>query len=622
VLAGATLVISNGVAAAANTIGLVAAGGVSYPERSYILTLPTPRELAPGNVHILENGTSVAGLKLAKEGTATSRSAVVIVLDESLTMRGAPIKAAFAAARAFAAHANPSEEIAVVAFNGSIRVIQPFTTSAAVIDAALSKPPRIQFGTRNYDAIDMARRMIAAEDVASGSVVVLTDGQSVENVSDPVSVVRRLTKSHIRVFAIGLKSLVFQPAPLQRMAARTGGQYVLAAGPKQLGPIFTALGNRLSSEYVVDYRTTAQPGVLVVVRVSIDGVPGYASTAYSTPSPNTPAAKVFRPSQSTKIIQSSYTMAFVAIGFAVLIGFAITHMFANRPEALVDRVSDFVAVQRVQAKAAKPTPEGRKGPGILAQLAANTNRQTLIDKLTVALDLARIEAEPLQVILLTIGVTVFLMFLLLVIFGPLGFLAGLMTPLIVRALIKRRIAATRKAFAEQLPDNLDVLASALRAGHSLVSALSVVADDADEPSRTEFQRVLAEEQFGAQLEDAFQIAVERMQNSDLDQVALVSRLQREMGSNSAEVLDRVIETVRARMELRRLIRTLTAQGQLSRWILTLLPVCIALLLTVVSSGYMHPLFHRTAGQLLLVMAAGLVVLGSWLIGKIVNIKLA
>ena len=137
-----------------------------------------------------------------------------------------------------------------------------------------------------------------------------------------------------------------------------------------------------------------------------------------------------------------------------------------------------------------------------------------------------------------------------------------------------------------------MLASALRAGHSLVGALTVVADDATEPSKTEFRRVLAEEAFGVQLEDAFKVTVERMENQDLDQVALVARLQREMGSNSAEVLDKVIETVRGRMELRRLVRTLTAQGRFSRWILTALPIGIAVVLTLISSTYMHPLFHK------------------------------
>jgi tight adherence protein B len=204
--------------------------------------------------------------------------------------------------------------------------------------------------------------------------------------------------------------------------------------------------------------------------------------------------------------------------------------------------------------------------------------------------------------------------------GPIGAVFGLLTPLGVRAWVRAKISRKRRDFSEQLPDNLDVLASALRAGHSLVGALAVVADDAAEPSRSEFQRVLTEEQFGANLEDAFGLAVRRMDNPDLDQVALVARLQREVGSNSAEVLDRVIETVRGRMELRRLVRSLTAQGRLSRWVLTLLPIALALVMTIVGHDYMKPLYTETAGKALILLAAGMVALGSWVIGRIVNIR--
>ena len=84
---------------------------------------------------------------------------------------------------------------------------------------------------------------------------------------------------------------------------------------------------------------------------------------------------------------------------------------------------------------------------------------------------------------------------------------------------------------------------------------------------------------------------------ELDQVALVARLQRETGSNAAEVIDRVIETVRGRAELRRLVKTLTAQGRLSRWILTALPIVLALALPLLSPGYLNPLLHRTRSHL-------------------------
>jgi tight adherence protein B len=206
--------------------------------------------------------------------------------------------------------------------------------------------------------------------------------------------------------------------------------------------------------------------------------------------------------------------------------------------------------------------------------------------------------------------------------GLVGAILGAFTPFLVRAVVLHRVSRKRREFAEQLPDNLEVLASALRSGHSLVSAMRVVADDAVEPSKSEFQRILADEQFGVQLEDAIRVTVKRMDNKDIDQVALVARLQREMGSNSAEVLDRVVETVRARMELRRLIRTLTAQGRLSRWILTLLPIALAVIITLLSNSYMHPLYHTTLGRFLLVLAAISVALGSWIIGKIVDIRIA
>jgi tight adherence protein B len=111
-----------------------------------------------------------------------------------------------------------------------------------------------------------------------------------------------------------------------------------------------------------------------------------------------------------------------------------------------------------------------------------------------------------------------------------------------------------------------------------------------------------------------------MDNRDLDQIALVARLQRETGGSAAEVIDRVIETVRSRADLRRLVRTLTTQGRLSRWILTALPIGLALILPVLNPGYLDPLLHRTAGQVLLVFTAVLLTAGSLVIGKIVNIK--
>jgi tight adherence protein B len=191
----------------------------------------------------------------------------------------------------------------------------------------------------------------------------------------------------------------------------------------------------------------------------------------------------------------------------------------------------------------------------------------------------------------------------------------------VRAFVTRKVRHKRALFAEQLPDNLQVLSSALRAGHSFVGALSVVVDDASEPSRSEFRRVVADEQLGVPLEDALEVVVQRMDNRDLKQVSLVAALQRQTGGNMAEVLDRVAETLRERAELRAMVKTLTAQGRMSRWVVSALPVALLLVISALNPTYVAPLFTQSGGRIALGLAAGMVVAGSLVIKRIVNIKL-
>jgi tight adherence protein B len=103
-------------------------------------------------------------------------------------------------------------------------------------------------------------------------------------------------------------------------------------------------------------------------------------------------------------------------------------------------------------------------------------------------------------------------------------------------------------------------------------------------------------------------------------VSVVAELQRRTGSNSAEVLDRVSETVRERFALRRLVRQLTAQGRMSRWVLTGLPIGLLLLIAVLNPGYLHPLLHTGFGKFLLVIGGVMVTTGSLIIKRIVEIE--
>ena len=153
-----------------------------------------------------------------------------------------------------------------------------------------------------------------------------------------------------------------------------------------------------------------------------------------------------------------------------------------------------------------------------------------------------------------------------------------------------------------------------------MGALAVLVENAEEPSKREFRRALNDEQLGAPIETAIRRVAARMANRDLEQVALLSELQRTHGGNAAEVLDTVVDTIRERADLRRLVRTLTAQGRMARWILTALPVGVALFLWFLQPSLMSPLLNTAGGQLALVIAFLMVLSGSLIIQRIVDIK--
>jgi len=308
-------------------------------------------------------------------------------------------------------------------------------------------------------------------------------------------------------------------------------------------------------------------------------------------------------------------MLLICLLVAALVGAGLFVALRPGESTVRRRLSDFVSTSTTDKKGRDP---------LASRIFAGTE-QSLAQRqwwqgLKKALELAEIKIPPVQLLVGTLVLTLFFVWLFAtLVAGVLGLL-GLAVPFVVRGLVLYKIEKKRRLFGEQLPDNLDVVASGLRAGHSLVGGLSLVVNDAAEPSKSEFQRVVADEQLGVPLEDALMVVAERMKSRDVEQVALVSSLQRETGSNSAEVLDRVIENIRERAGLRRLIRSLTAQGRLSRWVVTFLPVGLLLVISAINPTYMRPLFTHTSGRIVLAIGVIMIVSGSLVIKKIVDIK--
>lgn len=622
-LVGLALVaaLAAGVSAASSSpVQLVEAGQAQFPFRSYVLTLPKAQALPLSRLHVTENGTPVHNLSVVSAGAAKANQfGVVLAVDASQSMAGKPIAAAMAAARTFAAHRSPTQQLAVVTFNGSVHVLQPLTTDGKAISASLSRTPKLSYGTHIYDALSRSAGLLAAAHAQGASVVLLSDGADVGSTIKPATALRKLAGQHVRAFTVGLGSRAFDPGTLRDVASSTRATYTEAPTPAALTAIYDALGSQLSSEYLLSYQSLARPGVRVHVRAQVDGVAGSAGSAYVTPSLNLQPAPPYHPSVGARIVQSWPIMVLVSLLGAAAFGVVIAVLLRPRKGTLIDRVGSFVSIRRQSAEE-EQLMGSRRRVDLLRGAETTLERVRWWPRFKATLELADINASATQILLLTLLATALVVMVLYLLLGVLGFIVGLGTPLVARALIYNKLARKRRKFADQLPDNLDVIAAALRAGHSLVGAISAVVETAAEPSHSEFRRVVAEEQLGVPLEEALNTVVVRMDSRDLDQVALVARLQRETGSSAAEVIERVIDTVRSRQEIRRLVRTLTTQGRLSRWVLTALPLLLAVALPLINPGYLDPLFHRTSGQILLVLTAMMIIAGSVVIGKIVNIK--
>ena len=175
-------------------------------------------------------------------------------------------------------------------------------------------------------------------------------------------------------------------------------------------------------------------------------------------------------------------------------------------------------------------------------------------------------------------------------------------------------------FEEGLPEALDLMVSGLRAGHSLIAAMGLVGREQPDPVGGEFKMCFEEQNYGLELKSAIENLVERVPIQDLRIVATAIMIQKESGGNLAEVLDKTSYVIRERFRLKRQVQTHTAQGRLTGWILSLLPVVLGVALYFVSPEMMSILWTRPLGVKLLWTSAGMTCVGGLIIRHIVNME--
>jgi tight adherence protein B len=607
--------------AAAEGPSLAETAGVRFPDRAYALSLPEAMPLVAAQVQVRENGELVRDVSLTPpESASVRRFGVVLAIDTSYSMRGRPLRAAVAAAREFVRQRAAGQPVALITFAGTVEVLLPFSTDDAAIERALDAVGQGGGGSRLVDAAGRAVELVRAARMPSGSVVLISDGADRASSATLDDVANVAASAGVRVYGIGLASESDDFGALNLLAARSSAEFSAVSSLGDLARVYRRLGSRLAHQYLVQYRSPAAPGREVRVEVTVDGMAGTAVTSYRSPAVARTVRPPFHHVPADRLLLQPAAVLILGLLVAGLVFAALWMLLRPRAGGLRERMAPYVR-EPEKARAERSGSRTPMSARLLHGAERSLDGRAWWDQFREYLDIGRIEIAPVR-LLAWIGAGTLAGLLLLPLLGgsPVFALPAVAVPLGAWLLIRRRVNRQRRHFVDQLPDNMQVIASAMRAGHSFAGALAVVVDDAPEPTRRELQRVIADERLGIPLDVAMATAVRRMDSKDLEQVALVAVLQRETGGNTAEVLDRVTQTVRARLALRRMVASLTAQGRMSRWVLTAIPVFLLVMLSLINPVYMSPLYTTPVGRALLIVCALMVTAGSLVIKKIVDIK--
>ena len=294
-----------------------------------------------------------------------------------------------------------------------------------------------------------------------------------------------------------------------------------------------------------------------------------------------------------------------AIGRAVLLG--ILAVGLPRPPQ-VERTRLEVAVR--EATAPQQTARGRV-TAVADRLLRRLGRTEAVE---LALERAGMRRKPGDVVVLTAAIACPLAVGGILLTGSVfGVLLAVVAPVgaLLTAVVRR--SRRQKAFADQLDDVLQLMASSLRAGHSVLRAVDAVSRDSDAPAAEEFSRVVNETRVGRDVTDALEEVADRTGSQDFGWVVQAIAIHREVGGNLAEVLDRVSATIRERNQLRRQVGALSAEGRLSAVVLLAMPIVVTGVMAVTAPEYVSRLTGSGTGIALLVVAGVLMVAGAlWL----------
>ncbi|MBA4371122.1 MAG: hypothetical protein C0418_06060, partial [Coriobacteriaceae bacterium] len=598
--------------------------GSGYPQVR--LRIGLPAELLAGDPSgklvfaVVENGVPVDVAAIEPVGGESEPLDVVLLIDTSGSMKGAPMAAARESAERFVDAVGPDVRIAIVGFSSRPRVVSAFTTDRARLGKAIaSLEPAGE--TSVYDALVTASKM-SSDPGSRRAAVLLSDGGDTVSASSLDVAIRAMRSAGMPVYAVALSSPEFNPRALRLVASRTGGRLLEAKEAGSLSGYFEGIAEELTGAYDVTF-ASHRPNTKdleIDLTAELDGKKAALKTVVTNPmyaGPVEDAGTGLTPISGGGLPALVVTTVLAFASVALLVGGAGLILI---PEPT--QLGQLKYYDQLQATADAASTTGGMKSKLVDAVGAAAGRGGFTDLFRGMLERAGLPVRPAEYItmhiLLVVAVGVAARVLLRNL--PVAFLLIIIATVVplwaLEYLARRRI----RRFEEQLPDVLNLVAGSLRAGWGMMQAIDLAAKEVGEPAGPELRRAETEARLGVPVETALQSMADRLSSEDFAWAVTAISIQREVGGNLAEVLDIVANTVRERGALRRQIEGLTAEGRFSAIILICLPFVEIILLLLINPGYISLLWTNAIGVVISVLAVVLLVVGSIWLNKATKVE--
>jgi tight adherence protein B len=586
------------------------------------------RDLTGATWKVSEGGRPV---EVRVERVSNANLEVIIGLDVSSSMAGAPIDAAKAAAEEFARGLPASAKVGLVAFGDKPLLVVPLTTDRAALAKGLGS---ISVGgeTALYDAVRMVAGLFSPGNDARHELVVLSDGGDTVSKTSQEDAISALTGARAAAYIGSLVDSAsasrYPSAAAKATAARvldelarsTGGRVVSATDVAAIRSVFGNIGAALTNQYRLTYPSTASGQTALAVSVSAEGTTASVDRVIDLPKAATPTTL---PSARVMPETNQSWMKLVGLGsaFSGMLALGLFAFVQPRKRRMVTGLlSPLVSAKELASAKSHETSIQDLTNRASAMAERSLQRRGWASRLDISLERGGVPLRPGEFILVVIG-SVFGAFLVgVAFFGPLfgiGFAVG--AAFLSRTVLRFKVSRRRSKFESQLGDTLQLLSGSLRAGYGLVQALDAVAKNSEAPSADEFNRLIMEMRVGRDLPEALNAVATRIGSADFDWVVEAITINREIGGDLTELLDRAAKTIRERDAVRRQIKSLSAEGRLSAYVLVAIPIFLLLYMRVANAEYASELTGSPIGLVLLGIAGAGIGLGGLWLRKIVKV---